>query len=67
MATEAERLRLLITGSRTRADANRIRRELTARYRDGLVLVSGGCPRGADASAAQIRAAIRGSVRRVTV
>jgi hypothetical protein len=44
-------MRVLITGSRTWTDARVIRAALTRHYRPGIVLVSGACPRGADAIA----------------
>lgn len=56
--------RLLVTGSRGWTDAELIRRELAARYRPGTVLVSGACPRGADAIAERAWARMGGWTER---
>jgi hypothetical protein len=46
--------RLLVTGSRTWDDTELVRRALAAYGQAGDTLVTGGCPRGADAIAEQI-------------
>ena len=56
--------RLLIIGSRSWTDYDTIRRELMARYRPGLVLVSGACPQGADAMCEQVWRDLGGRVER---
>jgi hypothetical protein len=44
-------MRILVTGSRTWTDIQRVKWELLRVYAPGNVLVSGHCPRGADAIA----------------
>ena len=56
--------RTLVTGSRTWTDESTIRHALTRHYRPGAVLVSGGCPRGADAIAERIWRKLGGEVER---
>jgi hypothetical protein len=56
--------RLLITGSRSWTDETTIRRELLARYRPGAVLVSGACPKGADAMCERAWRQLGGQVER---
>ncbi len=56
--------RLLVTGSRIWTDEATIRRELTARYRPGIVLVSGACAQGADAMCERIWRELGGRVER---
>ena len=54
--------RLLVTGSRAWEDEATIRRELAARYRPGVVLVSGHCPAGADVTCERIWRELGGQV-----
>jgi hypothetical protein len=56
--------RVLVTGSRTWQDAGVITGVLAAHYRDGAVLVSGACPRGADALAEEYWELLGGEVER---
>jgi hypothetical protein len=65
-AREAEPVtgRLLISGSRSWTDYDTIRRELAARYRPGMVLVSGANPQGADAMCEQVWRDLGGRVER---
>jgi len=60
----AEPFRLLITGSRDWPDAGVIAGVLAGHYRDGAVLVSGACPRGADALAEEYWGLLGGKVER---
>ena len=56
--------RVLVTGSRTWDDEQTIREALQPHYGPGAVLVSGACPRGADAIAERIWAEWGGQVER---
>jgi hypothetical protein len=56
--------RILVTGSRTWADVGVIREALARHFRPAAVLVSGGCPRGADAIAEHIWRGWGGQVER---
>jgi hypothetical protein len=59
-----EPFRLLVTGSRTWDDVSRVEHALAvilARHPEGIVLVHGACPRGADAIAADYAAARPGT------
>lgn len=56
--------RVLVTGSRTWDDAGVIAGALAGHYRDGAVLVSGACPRGADALAEEYWRLLGGEVER---
>lgn len=56
--------RILVTGSRTWTDAGVIAGALAGYYREGAVLVSGACPRGADALAEEYWALLGGEVER---
>jgi hypothetical protein len=56
--------RVLITGSRTWEDAGVIAGVLAGHYRDGAVLVSGACPRGADALGEEYWGLLGGQVER---
>lgn len=56
--------RVLITGSRTWTDAGVIAGVLAGHYRDGAVLVSGACRRGADALAEEYWGLLGGEVER---
>ena len=56
--------RILVTGSRTWTDEATIRQALARHYRPGAVLVSGACPRGADAIAERIWHELGGQVER---
>jgi YspA, cpYpsA-related SLOG family len=56
--------RVLVTGSRTWTDAGVIAGVLAGHYREGAVLVSGACPRGADALAEEYWALLGGRVER---
>ena len=56
--------RILVTGSRTWEDAGVIAGVLAGHYRDGAVLVSGACPRGADALAEESWKLLGGEVER---
>ena len=58
-----EPFRLLVTGSRTWDDISRVEHALAAilaRHPEGIVLVHGACPRGADAIAASYAARTSG-------
>jgi hypothetical protein len=57
-------MRLLVTGSRDWIDAGVIAGVLADYYREGAVLVSGACPRGADALAEEYWQALGGRVER---
>lgn len=56
--------RVLVTGSRTWDDAGVIAGALAKHYREGAVLVSGACPRGADALAEEYWRLLGGLVER---
>jgi YspA, cpYpsA-related SLOG family len=56
--------RILVTGSRTWEDAGVIAGVLAGYYRDDAVLVSGACPRGADALAEEYWALLGGQIER---
>jgi len=56
--------RVLVTGSRTWDDAGVIAGALADHYRDDAVLVSGACPRGADALAEEYWCLLGGKVER---
>jgi YspA, cpYpsA-related SLOG family len=56
--------RVLVTGSRTWEDERTIRDALRLHYAAGAILVSGACPRGADAVAERIWAEWGGQVER---
>jgi hypothetical protein len=56
--------RVLVTGSRTWTDAGVIRAALARHFGPGAVLVSGACPRGADAIAEGIWRGWGGQVER---
>jgi YspA, cpYpsA-related SLOG family len=56
--------RILVTGSRTWDDAGVIAGVLAEHYRPGAVLVSGACPRGADALAEEYWQLLGGLVER---
>ena len=56
--------RVLVTGSRTWDDAGVIAGVLAGHYRPGAVLVSGACPRGADALAEEYWLLLGGLVER---
>lgn len=56
--------RVLVTGSRTWTDAGVIAGVLAGHYRDGAVLVSGACPRGADALAEEYWGLLGGRIER---
>lgn len=56
--------RILITGSRTWNDWATIRRVLRASYRPGAILVSGACPKGADAMCERAWAQMGGRLER---
>jgi len=64
VAERAAGSRLLVTGSRAWTDENTIRRELTARFAPDVILVSGACPRGADAICERIWQEFGGRVER---
>ena len=64
-----QRFRLLVTGSRTWHDIPSIEQALAvilARHPEGVLLVHGGCPRGADAIAAAYAARTRATRSRRT-
>jgi hypothetical protein len=56
--------RILVTGSRTWEDAGVIAGVLAGHYREGAVLVSGACPRGADVLAEEYWGLLSGKVER---
>lgn len=56
--------RLLITGSREWSDWDTIRHALAMRYQPDIVLVTGACPRGADAIAECVWRNFGGTVER---
>jgi hypothetical protein len=56
--------RVLVTGSRTWDDAGVTAGVLATHYRDGAVLVSGACPRGADALAEEYWGLLGGKIER---
>ena len=56
--------RILVTGSRTWDDAGVIAGVLAGHYRDDAMLVSGACPRGADALAEEYWGLLGGKVER---
>lgn len=56
--------RVLITGSRTWDDMGVIAGVLAGHYREGAILVSGACPRGADVLAEEYWALLGGQVER---
>ena len=56
--------RILVTGSRTWEDAGVIEGVLAGYHSDGAVLVSGACPRGADALAEEYWGLLGGEVER---
>ena len=56
--------RVLVTGSRTWEDAGVIAGVLAGHYREGAILVSGACPRGADAIAEEYWELLGGKVER---
>ncbi len=60
----SEPSRILVTGSRTWEDAGVIAGALAGYYRDGAILVSGACPRGADALAEEYWALLGGEIER---
>ncbi len=60
----ADVYRVLITGSRTWTDAGVIAGVLAGHYREGAVLVSGACPKGADALAEEYWSLLGGEVER---
>ena len=63
-AAPARARRVLVTGSRTWTDQAVIAAALREHWRDGAVLVSGACPRGADAIAERLWATWGGQVER---
>jgi hypothetical protein len=56
--------RVLVTGSRTWTDKSVIRAALRGQYAPGAVLVSGACPRGADAIAERAWTQLGGTIER---